>query len=75
MTDDNIVKFYRPAGATYGDIDPERVLQAAVGKLEHIVILGWDHNGDEYFAASHGSTADNLLLAELFKQRLLQPEE
>lgn len=35
------------------DLDPQRVLQAAMDAgLTEVVICGWDANGDRYFASS-----------------------
>lgn len=40
-------------------LDPDRILEAAVGKLERVLVIGVDKDGDEYFASSDpdGGTA------------------
>jgi hypothetical protein len=62
------------------DLPPDRVLESAVGKLEGVVILGYDKDGEEYFASSYADGADVLWLMERAKLDLLSiagvpPEE
>tara|TARA_R110002167_G_scaffold42512_10_gene129145 strand:+ start:325 stop:543 length:219 start_codon:yes stop_codon:yes gene_type:complete len=54
------------------DCDPERVLSAAQGKLESVVIMGWDKDGDEYFASSIADGGTCVWLAERLKKKLLE---
>ena len=67
-----IVKF---TGTTCNDIDPDNVLSEAVGALESAVVIGRDKEGELYFASSLGSTAETLLLVELFKNFLINTDE
>ncbi len=39
-------------GITTLDSDPDRILEAAVGKLETVVVLGFAKDGTEYFVSS-----------------------
>ena len=34
------------------DLDPDRLLRKAIGEMSEVVIVGFDKNGDEYFASS-----------------------
>jgi hypothetical protein len=34
------------------DLDPDRLLQKAIGKLDRVIIIGVDKDGYEYFASS-----------------------
>jgi hypothetical protein len=40
-------------------LDPDRLLEKAIGKLDRVIIIGVDKNGEEYFASSDsdGGTA------------------
>lgn len=49
---DNVIVF---TGETTLDIDPDRILQAAIGKLERVTIIGADKDGNEYHATSSGN--------------------
>lgn len=65
----NVIRF---SGITRLNIDPDVVLEGAIGKLEGVVVLGYDKNGEEYFAASYADGADPLWLMERLKKRLLE---
>ena len=54
--------------------DPNRVLQAADGKLETAVVIGWqkDDSGQFYFASSEPNSAEVIMLLEIAKRRLLE---
>lgn len=58
-------------GVTKLHIDPDTVLQAAIGKLKTVVVIGYDADGDEYFASSEADGADVLWHLERAKQALL----
>jgi hypothetical protein len=58
-------------GITTLDISPDTILEAAIGKMEGIVIMGWDKDGQEYFASSYADGGTVLWLAERLKLRLL----
>ena len=66
---DNVINF---GGGTFLDLPPDRVLKAATGKLEGVVLLGYDKEGNEYFASSYGSATEMLWLLERAKKRLLE---
>jgi hypothetical protein len=40
-------------GETRLDIDPDKVLTGAVGKLSEVVIVGYESDGSLYFARSN----------------------
>ncbi len=73
MDDDNVV----PIGCiTRLDIPPERVLRAALEKgVTGVVVLGYDEDGDFYFASSKADGGDVLWLLALAQKRLLQTAE
>lgn len=54
------------------DIPPDDVLQGAMGKLEGAVILGFDKEGEEYFASTYADGGDVLWLLERCKQELMK---
>ena len=53
------------------DLDPDMVLENTKGKLEGVIIIGYDHMGVEYFASSYADGGDVLWLLERMKMRLL----
>lgn len=66
----NVVKF---PGITRLDMDPERVLEAAVGRLEGVVVLGLTKDGEEeYFASSYADGGTVMWLLERCKKKLLE---
>ena len=67
----NIIPFN---GITRLDLDPDRVLENTKGKLEGVIIIGYDHMGVEYFASSYADGGDVLWLLERMKLRLLNVE-
>lgn len=66
---DNVIPF---GGITRLDIDPDRVLTSAVGKMDCVVICGVDKDGKEYFASSMADGADALWYLERCKKMLLE---
>lgn len=68
MSKDNVVNF---PGVTRLKIDPDKVLNAAVGNLESVVVVGYDKTGMEYFAASDPSGPEVLWLLERAKAGLI----
>lgn len=66
--EDNVVDF---PGSTTLDLDPDDVLRSALAKLDGVVILGVDKDGDYYFASSLGNTREVLWMVEQFKRFLL----
>ena len=59
-------------GITKLDIQPDEVLKAAMGKLEGLVILGYDKEENEYFASTYADGGDVLWLLERCKKMLLE---
>lgn len=64
----NVVNF---TGVTRLDLDPDKVLNAAIGNMSEVVICGYDKEGNEYFASSKGDGAQVLWHLERVKLRLL----
>ena len=54
------------------DLSPDRVLDAAVGELDGVVILGYKKDGSEYFASSYADGGDVLWLLGRLKKQLLE---
>ena len=52
--------------------DPDRVLSAALGKLDTVVVIGFDAEGEEYFAANESDGGTVLWLLERLKKQLLE---
>lgn len=59
-------------GVTRLDIDPDPVLESAVGKLEWVVIIGVDSDGYEYFASSKADGAEVNWALDRAKYKLQQ---
>lgn len=59
---------------TYEDIPPDRILSAAQGELETVVLMGYTHDGDHYFASSTGDKKTILWLAENMASGLLRAD-
>ena len=56
-------------------MDPDVVLKEALGKLEAAIVIGYDKDGEAYFASSDPDGGNCLWLMELFKKRLLDTAE
>ena len=55
------------------DIDPSRVLDGAQkAGLTNVVILGYDENGDEYFASSYADGGNMLWLLRRAEHALMR---
>jgi len=67
----NVIPFN---GITKLDLDPDMILENTNGKLEGVIIIGYDHMGIEYFASSYADGGDVLWLLERMKLRLLTVE-
>lgn len=67
----NVVNF---SGVTSLDLDAERVIEAAKGQLKGVVIVGYDQEGEEYFASSYADGGTVLWLVERMKIKLLADE-
>ena len=54
------------------DLPVDRVLEASKDKLEGVIIIGYDKDGDEYFASTYADGGDVLWLLERCKKSLLK---
>ncbi len=54
------------------DIPADRVLESAIGKLDEVVLIGYNKDGDEYFASSVADGGTVLWLTEKMKKKLLE---
>lgn len=68
MSEDNVVKF---PGGTYGDIPVDQILQAAMGKLGAVLVVGITDVDELYLAASSGDLYKNHYLASVAARELL----
>jgi hypothetical protein len=57
------------------NLDADVVLEAAIGKLTGVVIMGYDHKGERYFASSYADGGEVLWLAEKMKRDLMEISE
>lgn len=55
------------------DIPPDRVLEAAKGILDGVMVIGFTKDGDLYTASSYADGGTALWLLEQTKQRVLNP--
>lgn len=53
------------------DIPANAVLEHAINKLDHVILAGWDTNGELYCASSLADGGEVLWLLEKMKQRVL----
>lgn len=66
---DNVI----PLGVvTRLDLPPDRILSEAIGKLEGVVLIGWDLDGEIYKASSIADGGEVLWLLERTKAALLE---
>lgn len=65
-------KVFDFTGITTLDIDPDRVLQKAVGQLQGVVVIGFDHEGEFYGASSYADGGNAIWLLEVCKKRILE---
>jgi hypothetical protein len=52
---DNVVRF---PGITTLDLDADMIVSEAIGKMDRVVIVGLDNDGNEYFAANHSDAGE-----------------
>ena len=60
-------------GITRMDMNPDRVLAAAMGEMQDVVVIGWDRLGAFYIGSSHASGPDLLWLLEKARAALMAP--
>lgn len=65
----NVTRF---TGITKLDINPDLLLQEAIGKLDSCVIIGYDKEGGEYFASSVADGGDVVWHLERVKHKLMK---
>jgi coenzyme F420-reducing hydrogenase delta subunit len=65
----NVIRFN---GVTRLNVEPDIVLEAAIGALDGVVVLGYSKDGEEYFASSYADGGDVLWLLERLKKQLLE---
>lgn len=58
-------------GITRLDLPADRIIEGALGKLRDVVIIGYDKDGEEYFASSVADGGTTLWLLERCKKKLL----
>jgi hypothetical protein len=78
MSNDNIVEFNKPEviEITLEDMDPDKVLRAAIGNLSGCIVIGWTKDDKEedqmmYMSSSIASGPEVLWLLEKTKNELL----
>lgn len=54
------------------DIPADRVLEEAIGKMEGVIIAGYDKEGNEYFASTYADGGEVVWLIERMKKKLLE---
>ena len=54
------------------DLPSDRLLEKAIGNVDDVLIIGWDKQGELYFASSKGDGGHCLWLMELAKKQLLE---
>jgi hypothetical protein len=59
-------------GPTRLDLDPDSVLQVAVGEMSEVVICGFDKDGNQYFASSVADGGNALWHLERAKWALMK---
>ncbi len=70
--DDKVVEF---TGSTRLDLPVDTILsKVKKAKLDEIIVIGFDEEGDFYFASSKGDGGDMLWLLEKAKKMLLDYE-
>lgn len=65
----NVVGF---GGETKNDIHPDKVLDAAIGKVARVILIGTCDDGQTYYASSYGDKAELLWAVEEFKRSLFE---
>ena len=58
-------------GITKLDLPADRILEAAKGRLEGVVLIGFDKEGSVYAASSYADGGDVMWLLEMCKQKMM----
>lgn len=61
-------------GITKLDLPPDRVLEQAIGKLQGVVVIGFDQDGHFYGASSYADGGNAIWLLEVCKKRILESQ-
>jgi len=72
MSKDNVINLN---AITTLDLQPDRVLTEAIGKLDSAMVIGYDKEGFFYFASTKADGGDVLWLLEVAKKLLLEAAE
>jgi len=56
------------------DLPPDRILEKAIGNMEGVVVIGYDTDGELYFASSYADGGTVMWLLEKCKKALLEVE-
>lgn len=56
------------------DIPPDRVLEGAIGKMDEVIVIGWDEEEEFYMAFNKSNIGGLLHLIEIAKKQLLESE-
>jgi hypothetical protein len=55
-------------------LNPDALLESLKGGLESFVVIGYDYDGQEYFASTFADGAHVLWLLERYKKKLIEGE-
>ena len=69
---DNIINIDR---STTLDIDPDKILGAAIGELNSVVVVGFDKNNRLYMATSLSDMFETNYLLDKYKQLIMNTEQ
>ena len=67
-------KIIQFTGITKLDLPPDRILEAAKEKLEGVIVIGFDKDGEFYGASSYADGGTALWLLEICKKKLMESE-
>jgi len=68
-----VLQFKKPEQTeTDADINPDKILESALGKLKSAIVVGWTDSGGFYLAMSQGAIAENLMLLETSKAMIIE---
>jgi len=71
VSDDAVSNLLGLGRETDLDIDPDRVLDCAIGKLRQVAVVGWEKDDVLYTAASTPDSGELLLLSEGLRKNIL----
>lgn len=61
-------------GITKLDLPPDRILDQAKGKLQGVMVIGFDHEGEFYGASSYADGGNAIWLLEICKKKILEDQ-